>query len=205
MAKGAAKGETNAQRHEREYNRRTTLGMAKWIADTICERRKSKADLAPGNCADLSAQELKKLGWHLETKRWIKTYTWLGQVLCEFCPFDEPPSKFLRLVADFLEGKPSPYSPADHCGYNSEITKAYGETLRRRQKPTKKNQEGFVEITRPSFSEFFDVFREQNPTLFKPRANRPEGSGPSARSLRRSLERLGYRTRPDKRGRPRKK
>src|SRR5439155_12322359 len=140
MAKGAGKRETNAQRREREYNRRTTLGIAKLIAERICERRKSKADLAPGNFADLSAKELKRLGYHPETKRWMQTYTWIGQMLCELCPFDEAPSKFLRLVADFLEGKPPPYSPADHCGYDSEITKAYRETLRRGPQPLKKNQ-----------------------------------------------------------------
>jgi hypothetical protein len=37
---------------------------------------------------DLPAKKLKKMGWHLESKRWRKTYTFLGQVFCEFCPFD---------------------------------------------------------------------------------------------------------------------
>ena len=194
MAKGAAKRETNAQRREREYNRRTTLPMAKRIAEIICERRKSKADLAPEDMEDLPAKELKEMGWHPESKRWRKTYSFLGQMLCELCTFDEAPSKFLRMVADFLEGKPPPYSPAAHCGYDYEITKAY-ELLRRGAQPVKRNQADVLFITYPSFSEFLDVFREQNPRLL----------GASDSSLRRSLKRLGYRTRPDKRGRPRKK
>jgi len=186
------KPETNARRRDREYNKRTTVEIAKRIAEAVRERRKDKADLAPESFADLSARELKRLGYHPETERWIQRYTWIGRVLCELCPFDEAPSKFLRLVADTLEGKPSPYSPADHCGYDNKITKAYRETLRRG--PPVKNQADVV-IKRPSFSEFLDVFREQNPTL----------QGASDRSLRRSLRRLGYITRPDKRGRPRKK
>src|SRR5262249_23315342 len=49
------------------------------------------------------------------------------------------------------------------------------------------------EIPRPTFSEFLEVFREQNPELH----------GASERSLRRSLKRLGYETTPGKPGRPR--
>jgi len=192
MAKGAAKRETNAQRREREYNRRTTLGVAKQIAETICERRKSKADLAPGDFADLSAKELKRRGYHPETKRWNETYTWLGQTLCEFCPFDEAPSKFLRLVADYLDGKPQPYNKSDLC-CDDAITKAYIEAGRRSGAP----------FIRPSFSEFHKIFLNQ-PSLPSDRRNIKTIS-PSERSLRRSLKRLGCPTRPDKRGRPKEK
>jgi len=192
MAKGAAKREANAQRRDREDNRRTTLGMAKWIAETICERRKSKADLAPGNFADLSAKELKRLGYHPETKRWMQTYTWIGQTLCELCPFDENPAKFLRLVAERLEGKPRQRNKSDLC-CDDAITKAYIEAGRRSGAP----------FIRPSFSEFHKIFLNQ-PSLPSDRRNIKTIS-PSEGSLRRSLKRLGYITRPDKRGRPKEK
>jgi hypothetical protein len=192
MAKGAAKRETNAQRREREYNRRTDLGIAKRIAETICERRKSKADLAPGIFADLSAKELNRLGYHPETKRWMQPYTWIGQTLCELCPFDEAPSKFLRLVADFLEGKPPQRNKSDLC-CDDAITKAYIEAGRRSGAPD----------IRPSFSEFHKIFLNQ-PSLPSDRRNIKTIS-PSERSLRRSLKRLGCPTRPDKRGRPKEK
>jgi hypothetical protein len=191
-----AKRETNAQRSAREYERRTTLQMAKWVADIICTRRENKADLAPEDSEDLPPKEMKMMGWHPESKDWRKTYTFLGQVFCEFCAFDEIPAKFLRLVADRLEGKPPPYSPGDDW-YDGAITEAYEEAIRRVPRPSYENQGGLVvvNVTYPSFSEFSDVFREQNPKL----------RGLSDRCLRRSLKRLGYRTRPDKRGRPRKK
>jgi hypothetical protein len=197
MAKGAAKRETNAQRREREYNRRTTLGTAKWIAETICERRKSKADLAPGNFADLSAKELKRLGYHPETKRWMQTYTWIGQTLCELCPFDEAPSKFLRLVADYLDGKWPPYSPGE-LWYDDKITAACDEAIRRRGPPRVDLLDGIGVVTFPwpTFSEYQQIFLEQNAKL----PNRP-----SQRSLRRSIKRLGYKMSPHKRGRPEKK
>ena len=192
MAKGAGKRETNAQRREREYNRRTTLGIAKLIAERICERRKSKADLAPGNFADLSAKELKRLGYHPETKRWMQTYTWIGQTLCELCPFDENPAKFLRLVAERLEGKPRQRNKSDLC-CDDAITKAYIEAGRRSGAP----------FRLPSFSEFHKIFLKQ-PSLPSDRRNIKTIS-PSEGSLRRSLKRLGYITRPDKRGRPKEK
>src|SRR5439155_19806805 len=137
-------------------------GIAKLIAERICERRKSKADLAPGNFADLSAKELKRLGYHPETKRWMQTYTWIGQTLCELCCDDA-------------------------------ITKAYIEAGRRSGAP----------FIRPSFSEFHKIFLNQ-PSLPSDRRNIKTIS-PSEGSLRRSLKRLGYITRPDKRGRPKEK
>jgi hypothetical protein len=192
MAKGAAKRETNAQRRDREYNRRTTLGVAKWIAETICERRKSIADLAPEDMEDLPAKKLKEFGWHPESKRWRKIYTYLGQTFCELCEFDESPAEFLRLVANKLEGKPQPHNKSDLC-CDDAITKAYLEAGRRSGAPYRL----------PSFSEFQKIFSKQ-PSLPSDRRN-IETIPPSERSLRRSLRRLGYRTRPDKRGRPRKK
>jgi hypothetical protein len=141
-------------------------------------------------------KKLKAFGWHPESKRWRETYAFLGQVLCEFCEFDENPAKFLRLVADRLEGKPPPYSPG-HDWYDAAITKAYDTVCRRMPRPSHENHGGVVviNITYPSFSEFSNIFREQNPKL----------RGASDRSLRRSLKRMGYRIEPAKRGRPRNK
>ena len=187
-----AKRETNTQRAAREYERRTTLQMAKWVAEIICTRRENKADLAPEDSEDLPPKKLKEMGWHPESKDWRKNYTFLGQVFCEFCPFDENPAKFLRLVADRLEGKPPPYSPGHHWN-DGAITEAYEEVCRRM--PRARVGPGEVIIRWPFFSEFSNIFHEQNPKL----------RGASGRSLRRSLKRLGYRTQPAKRGRPKKK
>jgi hypothetical protein len=193
-----AKRETNAQRAAREYERRTTLQMADYVAEWIRARRKIKEDLAPEDTACLegwTAKEMKDTGWLTVegSRHWRKIYAFLGQVFCEF---HENPGKFLHLVADRLEGKRPPYSPGDDWN-DSAITEAYEEALRRVPRPSYENQGGLVvvNVTYPSFSEFSWVFCKQNPKL----------RGASERSLRRSLKRMGYRTRPDKRGRPRKK
>ena len=221
--------ETNVQRREREKNRRTTLSVVQRVAELIRARRKIKEDLQPEWTQEestsmqrvppeLTSEEWKEAGledWTEPTmtveasKRWRKIYTYLGQVFCEICNFEENPAEFLRLVADRLEEKPAPYSPADHCGYDSEIKKAYRETLRHLPQPVEEDHTGMVIInTRPSFSAFLGVFRKQNPTKKRRRNKNGEiviEDYPSDRSLRRSLQRLGYRTRPDKRGRPKKK
>ena len=186
-----AKRETNAKRTAREYERRTTLQMADHVAEWIRARRKIKEDLAPDGLESWTAKEMKETGRLTveESKRWRKTYTFLGQVFCEF---DENPHKFLRLVADRLEGK-RPYSPGDDWN-DGAITVAYKEACSHMPRP-RVRPNGEVIITLPSFSEFQNVFSEQS------QLSRP----PSARSLRRSLKRMGYRTRPDKRGRPQEK
>ena len=187
-----AKRETNAQRTAREWERRTTLQVAYLVAELIRERRQSKAELAPEHKQDLPAKELKKWGWHPESKGWWRNYTYLGQTFCELCPFDQNPAEFLRLVADALEGKWPPYSPGNDW-YDDKITAAYGEARSRLPRPRPKD--GAWSGRMPYFSEFLDIFRRQNPKL-----KRIED-----RSLRRSLKRLGYPTEPDKRGRPKKK
>lgn len=173
MAKRGAKRETNAQRSERDNERRTTLEMAKFIAGLIRERRERKAEDWPAR---------------------RKTYTSVGQAFCEF---HENPPVFLRLVADILEGKLR-YSPGRDWN-DGAIEAAFTEAIRRMPWPRWLTRYGFpVIVERPSFSEFLAVFSEQNP-----KSKLPEP--PSARSLRRSLKRLGYHTRPDVRGRPKKK
>jgi hypothetical protein len=98
----------------------------------------------------------------------------------------------LRLVANKLEGKPQQHNKSDLC-CDDAITKAYLEAGRRSGAPCRL----------PSFSEFQKIFSKE-PSLPSDRRN-IQTIPPSERSLRRSLRRLGYRTRPDKRGRPRKK
>jgi hypothetical protein len=146
-----AKCETNAERRAREYQHRTTLQMATYVAEWIRKRRENKADLAPRDM-DLPAKKLKEMGWHPESKRWWQNYAFLGQVFCEFCPFDENPAKLLRLVADALEGKPQPYNKSD-LSCDGAITKAYIEAGRRSGAP----------FRLPSFSEFQKIFSKQPP------------------------------------------
>jgi hypothetical protein len=186
------KRETNAQRTAAEYRHRTTFLVANHVARLICTRREDKADLAPEDLEDLPANELKQMGFHSESKRWRQRYTYLGQTVCELCEFNESPAKFLRLVADGLEGKPPPYNKSDLC-CDGAISKAYKEASRRSGGLSR----------RPSFSEFHKLFLKQ-PSL-PPDKRNIETVPPSERSLRRSLRRLGYHTRPEKRGRPRKK
>jgi hypothetical protein len=197
------KRETNAERAAREYEYRTTLQTADHVADCIRLRRQKKEDLAYEDVEPIAwtDEELKKAGRLslTESKYWRTVYAFLGQVFCEF---HEDPAKFLRLVADSLEAE-QPLSASDDW-YDRRITEAYrtaavssGLSL----SPSIRSviPRGVPENTfslapyffaKPTFSEFSDIFRKQNPTL------KIEDS-----SLRRSLRRLGYNTRSEKRGR----
>jgi hypothetical protein len=134
-----------------------------------------------------------------------------------FLEFRDNFPEFLRMVADLLEGETL---RSHYNAYDNEIRAAYNEAWKRHNglrvdaiptwkllpseyRDTVQALSGIV--VSPTFSEFLDIFREQNPKLFEPRKNRPDGIAPSERSLRRSLERLGYITRRDKRGRPKEK
>ena len=88
---------------------------------------------------------------------------------------------------------PKTRSTATFRTLDDAITKAYIEAGRRSGAP----------FIRPSFSEFHKIFLNQ-PSLPSDRRNIKTIS-PSEGSLRRSLKRLGYITRPDKRGRPKEK
>jgi hypothetical protein len=213
------KRETNLQRAAREMTHRETLRNANEVADIIRATRKEKAELVtqPG-IPPLIPKGMNVSGF--SPKRWKEAYAYLGYICCQS---REDPPKFLRLVADILEGKP-PYSPGNDW-YDSKITKAYNDALNRilsgkdrdwSESDIKKAcAEGYlfardILIMRnlgdgttfvmplPTFSEFLEVFLEQNPESKLPRL-------PSERSLRRSLGRLGCFTRRDKRGRPKKK
>jgi hypothetical protein len=192
--------ETNAQRATREDKRQEALKNAKRVAKIIRATREAKAELVHQSFS-LFPQGMDLSEWTLSgPERWKETYAYLGYICCRS---NENPPKFLRLVADILEGR-LPYSPGDDW-YDSEITKAYEEACCRMLPDKDRDIVWRVErdldpdgkifpITRPTFSEFESIFRQQNPTL----------QGASDRSLRRSLQRLGYPLNPDKRGRPRK-
>ena len=129
-----------------------------------------------------------------------------------FLEFRDNFPEFLRMVADILEGKTL---RVNQYAYDNEIRAAYKEAWKRlnawrvdavpdwKLLPSEYRntvQELSGSGVLPAFSEFSDIFREQNPKLFEPRKDRPDGTAPSERSLRRSLERLGLVTRPVKRG-----
>jgi hypothetical protein len=171
-----AKRETNAERRERECKRADLVWAARGIAVEIMAARKN-----PPSKNNFAA---------------------LGQIFC-ICD-----ANLLRTIADMLEGahsirdvfraKPHPYSPGNDW-YDAEIgaayIKAFGNVWRTLPRDFSPDDLPDSALPWPTFSEFLDIFREQNPQL----------RGASNRSLRRSLQRLGYRTSPDKRGRPRGK
>ena len=197
------KRETNAERAAKEYERRTALQMADYAAELIRLRRQHKEDFAPEDIDgldinSLAEEELESMGFSpTESKYWWKVYAFLGKVFCEF---HEDPAKFFRLVADSLQSE-RPLSAKGNW-YDRRITEAYkaaavssGQSFGVRSsipRGVPENQFSLVPyfFTKPTFSEFSDIFRKQNPTL-KIEDN----------SLRRSLRRLGYDTRTEKRGR----
>ena len=197
-----AKRETSKERAEREHERRIILQVVEWIAELIRWQVNGNFDLEdyenwPWPVKDWPARETQMMmRWHPKSKQQV--YLFLGQTFLEF---DTNIPRFLRLVADRLEEKWPPYSPG-HDWYDDKITAAYSEACSRMPRPRLLTSRGGsvseLMIKRPSFSEFLEIFREQNP---KSKLLRP----PSDRSLRRALQRLGYETRPDKRGRPKKK
>jgi hypothetical protein len=169
------------------YERASLFSAADFFAELIKIRTVNKSEFTPGDIA-LFQQ-------------------WFSQFRDNF-------PEFLRMVADLLEGKPVRKQ-------DSEISAAYKEAVKRcnrwffepiedwiSRSPSENSNRvrKFLDTgVQPTFSEFEKVFQEQNPKLFEPRKNRPDGIAPSERSLRRSLERLGCITRPDKRGRPKEK
>ena len=180
-----AKHETNVQRRKRESDRQATILGAKLVAESISLIRRTKPELVPECC-------------EAELKRRCRDL--LEQMFREFCLCGNAPSKFLRLVADFLDGKAPPYSPGKDW-YDDKIKVAYERALNRiiEEKGGYESwlhEESFRGSLRdllwPSFSEFLEVFHKQNPEL----------QGASDRSLRRSLRRLGCNTRFGKPGRP---
>ena len=172
-----AERETNKERAAREAKRQGTLKRAHYAAEFIRALKRRDSDLSPTD----------------------------AMLFFSYIESDENVPRFLRLVADRLEGK-ALHNP----GWNDHaIMEAYKEARRRIPWPPDKRPDPkmLVSIYKrfllkdgaiglfpyPSFAEFLNIFWEQNPKLH----------GASERSLRRSLRRLGYLVRPEKRGRPR--
>jgi hypothetical protein len=179
-----AKRETSAERRAKEDRRRLADSAAFYAALVI----DSETDLLRAGRGVKRHGTRLRWGIAEEGKFFFslgeRAYTVIGRLVCEY---HENPSKFLRLVADMIEGKQT-YSLG---WYDDAIEEAYCEACRR-MPPLRLARSS---SRRPSFSEFESIFRQQNPKL----------RGTSDRSLRRSLRRLGRITRPDKRGRPKKK
>ena len=193
------KRETNAQRVAREDDRRYTNWAAFEVGLLIeFETRAFRAGLCDGRgdksqgrrlesgSSEIEFYEGKRVIWKGFYASGERAYTVIGRLLCQS---HENPSKFLRLVADQIEGK-EPYSPGDYW-YDDAIRKAYDEACRRFFSRDLKSDR----VRWPTFSEFENVFSKQNPKLH----------GASDRSLRRSLRRMGYITHAGKRGRPKEK
>jgi hypothetical protein len=201
-----AKPETKAERRAREDEHRKTVELAKGIARSIRGKREGTS----------------------ESQHWKDIYAWIGQVLCESYTGDIP--RFLRLVADMFEGK-QPYSPANHCGYDSEIAAAYKEAcmLTRRvfldSEPARSLSldAANAPFLDPKGGCFLNSGEAIIPLPSGPpgaiirlippfwlfldifREQNPKLHGASDGSLRRSLRRLGLQTTPSKRGRPKGK
>jgi hypothetical protein len=200
-----AKRETKAERRVRENERRHIVEIAKGVASTIHGKRE-----------DIS-----------ESPHWSKIYTWIGEVLCESHIGHVP--RFLRLVADMLEGK-QPYSPANHCGYDSEISVAYKEACMLTRCVFLDSEDARNLSSDPVNTPFLDPkgFYLSSGEAIIPLPSGPPGAiirlippfwlfldifreqnpklhGASDSSLRRSLRRLGLQAAPSKRGRPKGK
>lgn len=175
-----------SERVLRSYKDVSLFTSADFFADIIKTRRANESEFTPLDIA-LLQQDFRK--------------------------FRDNFPEFLRMVADLLEGKPVRRP-------DSEIEVAYDEAFKRCNawffdpiKDLELSPSQYADKVRklldtgvmPTFSEFEKVFREQNPKLYRVQTKRGEsyvGIAPSERSLRRSLERFGCQTRPDKRGRP---
>jgi hypothetical protein len=201
-----AKRETKAERRAREDEHRKTVERAKGVASIIDGKRE-------GVSASPHRKELN---------------AWIGQVLCEFPIKDVP--RFLGLVADMLEGT-QPYSPANHCGYDSEIAAAYKEACMLTRRVFLDSEPARSLSSDAANAPFLDPNRGYFLTsgeaiiplpsgpagaiirLIPPfwlfldifRGQNPKLHGASDTSLRRSLRRLGLQTTPSKRGRPKGK
>ena len=205
-----AKRETSAERRAREDRRRFADWAAFYAALLIDSEtallRAGRGDKRHGTRLGLGFAEGEKVFY----SGGERAYTVIGRLVCEHHD-NENPSKFLRLVADHIEGKQT-YSPGDNWN-DDAIEAAYCEACRRMPRPRLARSGGVSRATlrsaieKPgvkriivsrgspygpwqSFSEFESIFRQQNPKL----------RGASDRSLRRSLRRLGCSTRPEKRG-----
>lgn len=233
-----AKRETNAQRAAREDEHRTTQliagalatiiscggssqpGRGEHIAELIHRAKLFKGRVcvamspkpgskntvrislvhAPTVPADTRHLLVKKP----ESERLRETYAVIGRELCEF-KGNVP--EFLRLIADKIEGKRS-YSPGEDW-YDEAIRDAYSAAFGLSAMKHMDAVSANVQVP-PSFSEFWDIFQQQNSKskLLSEHADSKERNSLqrkgyscyTERSLRRSLKRLGCTVRPVKPG-----
>jgi hypothetical protein len=228
-----AKTETNARRAKKEDERRTTEFIAGQLAVAIYARghlpglaeiikraklfkgkvlfavypkrgSKDTIRITPVHAPTVSADTRHLLKEKRESPQLREAYAMVGRELCEF---KGNVSDFLRLIADKIEGKRS-FSPGKDW-YDDAIETAY---LAASSLAAVKHMDAVsanVQVP-PSFSEFWDIFQQQNPKskLLSEHAaieerNSLQRTGYSCyteRSLRRSLKRLGYTLRSVKRG-----
>ena len=216
--------ETNARRAEKEDERRTTEFIADWLAVIIHKRghvlgmaeiikraklfkgkvlfvvypkrgSKDTIRISPVHAPTVPADTRHLLKEKPESTHLREVYAVIGRELCEF-KGNVP--EFLRLIADKIEGKRS-YRPGedwyDDAIKNAYLT-AYGLSAVKHMDAVSAN----VQVP-PSFSEFWDIFQQQNPKskLLSEHADSEERNSLqrkgyscyTARSLRRSLKRLG--------------
>jgi hypothetical protein len=201
------KRETNKERAVRECERRGEFEAAKSFAEKIREGMEKQRE-GMEKMPNIMENEVELPTELLPTED--DAYSWI--ILCQ--PRRNIP-RLLRLIADFLDGKP-PDNP-DNNWFCRAVGAAYGRACSRMPRvasPSDADEllsdpgvsdyrdgvivalpsfSGFIS-TLPSFSEFLEIFRKQNPKLKV-----------GERVLRRTLSRLGYSTRTDKVGRPKKK
>src|SRR4029077_6074425 len=197
------KRETNVERAVREYERRTTLQAADYVADCIRLRRQKKEDPAYEDIERIAwvEEELATEGWlsFPEGRYWQNVYAFLGRVFCEF---HKDPAKFLRLVADSLEAE-RPLSAVDDW-FGDRIIEAYKAAAISSAKSLHPSSRSSIPpgvpenrfslvpyfFMKPTFSKFSGIFRKENPTL------KVEDT-----SLRRAAELRGCVFRAESRGR----
>jgi hypothetical protein len=144
-----------------------------------------------------------------ETKALRETYALIGR---EFCGFKGNVPAFLRLVAAKIEGKRE-HSFGDDWN-DGKIRAAYSGALMRKLPLPLPPDFSPGDAQRPTFSDFWDVFLEQNPkskllsehadTKVRASLRRDGYNCYTKRSLDRSLTRLGCSLSLGKRGRPKK-
>lgn len=140
--------------------------MVEWVADLIS--RYIKGDFEEGDWHAPREVRLVRSPWDQETLEWEpwnkqRVYRFLGETFCEF---DQNIPRFLRLVADKLEGKWPPYSPGD-LWYDDKIEAACDEACRRKGPPRVdlRHDIGVVTFPWPTFSEYEQIFLERNAKL----------------------------------------
>jgi hypothetical protein len=175
----------NTQRRAREQERQAVLAIGRGIAIAVSTKR------AVGDRKEIDRMLNFSDGMgintvHLDAK-WIESES------------VENIADGLRLAADILEQKPM--DGRTFSDHDCKIATAVLEAMQRvaHDHPSRSHlmyEDDFsrIGVAKPTFSEFLEVYREQNPRVKV-----------EERTLRRALKRLNVRLLPDKRGRPKEK